>query len=146
MREIVLQRESCAEEETEEVGEELARLLFPKGLVLLEGGLGAGKTVMVKGIAKALRINPQEVRSPTFNLINEYTCGTVPLYHMDFYRLENWSEVIDLQFFEYVEREGIVAVEWGDKFLSLFPPPFLFVSILIGGEKERKITVERWSE
>lgn len=130
------------EEETRKRGKEFViNLCKGPALVLLEGKLGAGKTVFVKGMAEALGIGETEVRSPTFSLIHEYLGNPFPLYHMDFYRLQDWSEVIDLGFEEYLEKDGIVAVEWGGKFLSFFPPPFFVVSIVIVGEQTRYISI-----
>lgn len=110
-------------------------------LVLLEGELGAGKTVFVKGMAKALGIDERSVRSPSFTLIHEYRGHPFPLFHMDFYRLHSWSDVVDLGFEEYLEREGIVAIEWGGKFAAFFPPPFFVVRIAVTGERTRDIRV-----
>ncbi|MCS7242709.1 MAG: tRNA (adenosine(37)-N6)-threonylcarbamoyltransferase complex ATPase subunit type 1 TsaE [Candidatus Caldatribacterium sp.] len=130
------------EEETRKRGKEFViNLCKGPALVLLEGELGAGKTVFVKGMAEALGIGETEVRSPTFSLIHEYLGNPFPLYHMDFYRLQDWSEVVDLGFEEYLEKDGIVAVEWGGKFLSFFPPPFFVVSIVIAGEQTRYISI-----
>ncbi len=141
---IVFQRRSKSEAETQKVGEELVTLLSPKSLVLLQGELGAGKTVFVKGMARGLGICAEEVRSPTFALIHEYCQGKIPLYHMDFYRLDEWKEVVHLGFMEYLEKEGIVVVEWGDKFLPFLFPPLWIVWIQVLADEERNITVKRW--
>lgn len=141
--EIVLQR-SHSEVETRKIGEKLVCSLTLPALVLLQGELGAGKTVFVKGMAQGLGIDPEEVRSPTFALIHEYLQGRVPLYHMDFYRLERWEEVVHLGFEEYLDKEGVVVVEWGDKFLSFLTPPFWVVEIEVIAPEERNITVKRW--
>lgn len=141
--EIILQH-SHSEGETRKIGANLVNFLSLPALVLLQGELGAGKTVFVKGMAQGLGINPEEVRSPTFALIHEYLQGRVPLYHMDFYRLERWEEVVNLGFEEYLDREGVVVVEWGDKFLSFLTPPFWVVEIEVVAPEERNITVRRW--
>jgi tRNA threonylcarbamoyladenosine biosynthesis protein TsaE len=142
----ILHRLTKSAEETQKVGQDFVQRLLPQSLVLLQGGLGAGKTVFVKGMAQGLGIRPEEVRSPTFALIHEYLHGKIPLYHMDFYRLDNWDEVINLGFMEYLEKEGIVVIEWGDKFLPFFLPPFWMVEIQVLGEEERDIMVQRWVE
>lgn len=143
--EIVLHRHSTHECETRQAGKALASLLSLPSLVLLQGELGAGKTVFVKGMAEALGIPPEEVCSPTFTLIHEYRQGKIPLYHMDFYRLERWEEVLDLGFQEYLEREGVVVVEWGEKFLAFLSPPLWVVEIHLLEEREREILIKRWT-
>ncbi|MEN3184382.1 MAG: tRNA (adenosine(37)-N6)-threonylcarbamoyltransferase complex ATPase subunit type 1 TsaE [Atribacterota bacterium] len=134
--------ETRSEEDTKKRGEDFVmNLCTTPSLVLLEGELGAGKTVFVKGMARALGISEDQVRSPTFSLIHEYSGDPFPLYHMDFYRLNDWSEVVDLGFEEYLEKGGIVAVEWGGKFLPFLSPPFFVVSIVVTGERTRSIRV-----
>lgn len=142
--EAVLRQLSKSEYDTQKVGEDLIKMLSLPSLVLLGGELGAGKTVFVKGIARGLGLPPEVIQSPTFVLIREHLRGKAPLYHMDFYRLNDWEEVISLGLEEYLEREGIVVVEWGDKFLSFFSPPFWMVWIQVQNQKEREIIVERW--
>lgn len=134
--------ETQSEEETKRRGMDfVVSLCKVPSLVLLEGELGAGKTVFVKGMAKALGISEEQVRSPTFGLIHEYRGNPFPLYHMDFYRLGDWSEVVDLGLEEYLERDGIIAIEWGGKFLSFFSPPFFVVRIVVTGVQMRRIEV-----
>ncbi len=141
MREVVSWR-TASEEETKRRGEDfVAEFCKAPSLVLLEGELGAGKTVFVKGMAKALGIDDHLVRSPTFSLIHEYQGNPFPLYHMDFYRLKDWAEVIDLGFEEYLEKGGIIAIEWGARFLSFFFPPFFIVRITVAGENVRYLRV-----
>ncbi|MBC7216598.1 MAG: tRNA (adenosine(37)-N6)-threonylcarbamoyltransferase complex ATPase subunit type 1 TsaE [Candidatus Caldatribacterium sp.] len=131
-----------SEEETKERGREfVVKFCAGPSLVLLGGELGAGKTVFVKGMAKALGIAESLVRSPTFSLIHEYGGTPFSLYHMDFYRLNDWSEVLDLGFDEYLEKGGIIAIEWGEKFFAFFPPPFFVVRIAVTGEKTRSLRV-----
>lgn len=134
--------ETRSEEDTKKRGRDFVmNLCTNPSLVLLEGELGAGKTVFVKGMADALGISENQVRSPTFSLIHEYLGNPFPLYHMDFYRLSSWDEVVDLGFEEYLEKGGIVAIEWGGKFLPFFPPPFFVIHIVVTGEKTRSIRV-----
>lgn len=142
--EIVLRRHSKSEYDTQKAGEDLIPILSLPSLVFLGGELGAGKTVFVKGMARRLGLPPEAIQSPTFVLIREYLRGKIPLYHMDFYRLNDWEEVVSLGLEEYLEREGIVVIEWGDKFLPFFSPPFWMVWIQIQNQKEREIIVERW--
>jgi tRNA threonylcarbamoyladenosine biosynthesis protein TsaE len=103
-----------SEAETAALGRELAQALEPGAVVLLSGDLGAGKTVFVRGIAEGLGINPRQVTSPTFTLVQEYDGGRVPLYHVDLYRLQS-IEVDDLGLDEMAWSGGVIAIEWPDR-------------------------------
>ena len=107
-----------SEEETIELGRQIARDLPRKAVVLLIGNLGAGKTTLAKGIVSGLgAAAPEEVSSPTFTLIHEY--GRV--YHIDLYRLETPQQVATLGLDEIFDREAIVLIEWGERFPDLMP-------------------------
>jgi tRNA threonylcarbamoyladenosine biosynthesis protein TsaE len=103
-----------SEAETAAVARDLARHLAPGSVLLLSGDLGAGKTAFVKGIAEGLDIDPNEVSSPTFTLVQEYRGGRLPLYHVDLYRLQP-IEVDDLGLDEIIWSGGVVAIEWPDR-------------------------------
>ena len=112
---------AASEAETIELGRRLARELPPRGVVLLIGNLGAGKTTLAKGIASGLgAADPDDVTSPTFTLIHEYGGGRV--YHVDLYRLEEEREVATLGLEELFERDAMVLIEWGERFPRLMPP------------------------
>ena len=102
-----------SESETERVGTEVAGQLVPGSVVLLYGELGAGKTAFVRGMAVALGIDPREVSSPTFTLIQEYR-GRVRLEHVDLYRVSG-RELDDLGLEELVAEDAIVVIEWADR-------------------------------
>lgn len=123
---------SNSPEESVELGCNLSALLPRSGPVLLIGNLGAGKTTVVKGIAKARgAAEPEEVSSPTFPLIHEY--GEPPLiYHVDLYRLDTLEEVATLGLEDLLDGPALVLVEWGERFPSLWPantPRILFSAI-----------------
>jgi tRNA threonylcarbamoyladenosine biosynthesis protein TsaE len=119
-----------SEEETIALGEKLAPAL--KGVVLLIGNLGAGKTTLVKGI-----VGGNEVTSPTFTLIHDYrSC-----YHIDLYRLETEREVEGLGIDELIESGKPVLIEWGERFPRLFPPPVTEIRLEHCGNDTRQITV-----
>lgn len=119
-----------SEEETIALGARLAPDL--KGVVLLIGNLGAGKTTLVKGIAGGT-----EVTSPTFTLIHDYgSC-----FHIDLYRLETEREVEGLGIDELVESGKPVLIEWGERFPRLFPPPVTEIRLEHAGNDDRRITV-----
>ncbi len=104
---------TTGEEETAAAGERLASRLRAGDVVLLYGELGAGKTAFVRGLARGLGAAPEDVSSPTFTLVQEYH-GRVTLYHVDLYRLEP-AEVEDLGLDELVIGDGIVAIEWAER-------------------------------
>ena len=108
-----------SEEETADAGRELARTLGSGSIVLLSGELGAGKTAFVRGIAEGLGIDPAQVTSPTFTLVQEYRGGRLPLYHVDLYRLEP-AEVDDLGLDEMTLAGGVTAIEWSDRLPRAF--------------------------
>lgn len=131
---------SCRdEEETREVAAGLAALLGPGDLLGLVGGLGAGKTAFVRGLAAGLGIPSGRVRSPTFTLVNEYGGGRLPLYHIDLYRLD-LTEVDKLSLREYLYGDGVCVVEW---FERLGPEPScLVLTFTFVDANQRQIVAE----
>lgn len=111
---------SHSAEETAAFGRSIAAGLRRGDVLALSGDLGAGKTHFVKGIAAGLE-GGDIVTSPTFTLIHEYTGGRLPLFHFDFYRLEDESEAIKIGLDEYLDGEGVCAIEWAEKFPALLP-------------------------
>jgi len=132
---------SKSPEDTRELGRQLAERLRPGDVVALEGELGAGKTVLVQGLARGLGTDPKiPVNSPSYTLIHEYP-GPVPLFHLDFYRLTQKESVLGLGLEEYFEGEGVTVVEWAEKFGELFPAGTIWVKIERGAGEERIIRV-----
>jgi tRNA threonylcarbamoyladenosine biosynthesis protein TsaE len=130
---------TTSEEETARVGRDIGSRLAGGAVVLVEGDLGAGKTVFVKGLAAGLGIDPDEVTSPTFTLIQEYRGGRLLLIHVDLYRLSA-AEVDDLGLDEIAQQGGVIAIEWPDR----LPRPFdeaVRVRIAQAGESARTIEV-----
>ena len=117
-------------EQTQDVGEALGRVLEPGAVVVLSGDLGAGKTQFAKGVARALGVR-EDVTSPTFNLLLEQEgADGILLRHFDLYRLENPSDLDDLDYFGVLEDgRAISLVEWGDKFAKALPRDYLTVEI-----------------
>jgi tRNA threonylcarbamoyladenosine biosynthesis protein TsaE len=112
---------SLSEEETVDLGRGLGRALKGGELLLLQGDLGYGKTVFVRGVASALGILPEEVSSPSYTLVHEYKGGRIPLFHIDLYRLDTPEEEVGaLGIEDILSAGGVVLVEWGEKL-----PPFL---------------------
>jgi tRNA threonylcarbamoyladenosine biosynthesis protein TsaE len=133
---------TASEAETIALGERLARELPPRGVVLLIGNLGAGKTTLAKGIVNGLgAAAADEVSSPTFTLIHEYGEGRV--YHVDLYRLDEPREVATLGLEEIFERDGLVLIEWGERFPRLLPANRTEIRIRWVGDDEREIEVSQ---
>jgi len=131
-------------EETFALGRRLAEALSPGAVVALEGDLGTGKTHLVKGLAAALGIPPETVRSPTFTILHEYTGVQPPLYHFDAYRIGGASEFEALGFREYVDGSGITVVEWASRVADLLPPGTLWLRLTHVSPAERRVEcVER---
>lgn len=108
-------------------GEELGQLLREGDHICLTGDLGAGKTLLVQGLAKGLSIG-EEVTSPTFSILNVYP-GLVPLYHFDLYRLEYEDQLEDIGFDEYTDRTGVAVIEWSEKFPDRMPEDRVMINI-----------------
>ena len=120
-------------------GREAGRAARAGDVLALVGDLGAGKTQFVKGVAVGIGAQ-DEVTSPTFTLIHEYSGGRLPLYHFDFYRLENSQAVLQLGFDDY--RDGLCVIEWADKFPELIPPTAQRISFEMKNENVRIIKTD----
>jgi tRNA threonylcarbamoyladenosine biosynthesis protein TsaE len=133
--------ETNSDEETRALGGRLAPFLPQRGVVLLIGDLGAGKTTLTKGIAEALGAAPaDEVSSPTFTLIHEYG-DPVRIYHVDLYRLDTSEEARRVGLEELFERPALTLIEWGERFLELMPEERIEIRIEHAGEDRRAITL-----
>lgn len=134
--------ETNSEEETIELGRQVAHELPRHVVVLLIGNLGAGKTTLAKGIISGLgAAEPDEVASPTFTLIHEYGGGRV--YHVDLYRLDTPQQVATLGLEEILDREAVVLVEWGERFPDLFPVGRIEIHLRAVTESKRQITINQ---
>jgi len=128
---------SAGETETAAAGEALGRGLKPGDVVLLYGDLGAGKTAFVRGMARGIGANPDEVTSPTFTIVQEYAGQSATLYHVDLYRLDS-AEIGDLGLDDLVSGDGIVAIEWAERWTGR-PDDVTEVRITDLGEDRRSI-------
>ena len=126
---------------TEELAQELAQQLEPGDVIGLDGDLGAGKTVFVKGLARGLGI-AANIKSPTFNLVRSYE-GRLPLFHFDISRLDDTAELFEIGFSEYFEKGGAVVVEWAEKAEELMPDDAFWISIRRTGDDTRRIVGRR---
>jgi tRNA threonylcarbamoyladenosine biosynthesis protein TsaE len=136
---------TASEADTIALGERLAHELPARGVVLLIGNLGAGKTTLAKGIVSGLgAAAADEVSSPTFTLIHEHGEGRV--YHVDLYRLDEPREVATLGLDEIFERDGLVLIEWGERFPRLLPAERTEIRIRTLADDEREIEVTQLAE
>lgn len=125
---------SKSPEETRILGAALAPVMLPGDVVSLSGDLGAGKTLFVQGLARALGVETP-VTSPTFTIVHEYA-GRYPIVHLDVYRLDSFQEVLDLGYEELVDPEAILLVEWGNAVAPLLPRRHLGIEIRRGRPDE----------
>ena len=105
----------------------------------LTGDLGAGKTQFVKGFLAGMG-SRAEVTSPTFVLVHEYTDGRLPVYHFDFYRIENCEAILRLGFDDYIFGDGVSLIEWADRYSGLIPEHAQWISFALQNENSRVIT------
>ena len=127
-------------EETIAAGRTHGRNATKGDVFALTGQLGAGKTHFVKGLVAGIGA-PGEATSPTFTLIHEYTGGRVPVYHFDFFRIEDRPSAERLGLDEYFYGDGICVVEWADKFPELIPPGARWITFETKSETGRLLTI-----
>ena len=131
-----------SEQETEELGQRLGRVLKAGAVVAYTGDLGAGKTAFTRGLARGLDI-PGRVTSPTFTIVNEYEGGRLPLFHFDMYRLGGSEELYDIGWEDYLGRGGVCAVEWSERVDEALEGGAVRVDIRRGeNDSQRCITIE----
>ena len=126
-------------EDTMAAARDLAKSMIAGDVIALYGPVGAGKTCFVKGLAAGLKCKTL-VRSPSFNLVNEYD-GDIPLYHIDFYRLTSDAEIGDLGWTDYLNAFGIVVIEWAEKVKNSLPEGTIEAYFSILGENLRKLEI-----
>lgn len=125
--------------ETQELGRKLASLVQPGDVIALEGGLGSGKTEMVRGFMKAL--NPKAiVRSPSFSLVNTYEADSFKVSHFDFYRLNSADELFEIGYEEYINPDTVCLIEWAQMFEESLPANTKIIKFVEASEDFRKIT------
>ena len=129
---------SYNEIDTIELAQNFESEKFPNMIICLDGELGCGKTVFTKGFADALAIK-ENITSPTFTIIKEYTDCEMPLYHMDVYRLDENSEDIGIE--EYFNKNGVVIIEWASMISDILPPERLDIKFKIAGENKRVLVI-----
>lgn len=136
----VLRLVTHSPEETQELGRSIGKLAIPGDIYLLVGQLGAGKTCLTQGIAWGLDIQEYTL-SPTFVIMRELH-GRLPLYHIDFYRLDSITEISDLGLDDYLYGRGVCVIEWAEKGLDILPDDHLLVKLSYLSETERAIEIK----
>lgn len=130
-------------EETIELGKKIGKLLKKGDIIAMQGTLAAGKTTITKGIAQALGIT-ETITSPTFCLISEYQ-GTMPLYHMDVYRLDGREDFINLGTDDMLYGDGVSIIEWSEKILDELPSNTIVLKITPQDDGTRLIEIDNWN-
>jgi tRNA threonylcarbamoyladenosine biosynthesis protein TsaE len=123
------------------MGQQLAEEIGIGSILALRGDLGSGKTVFVKGLVAGLG-SRAAVTSPTFTILHEYRGGRLPVYHFDFFRLENRESIVRLGLDDYFFGDGVSVIEWGDRFPELIPQRARWILFEIKSANERAITFQ----
>jgi tRNA threonylcarbamoyladenosine biosynthesis protein TsaE len=136
-----LKHTTYSREETREFGEKIGTLIAAPTILALSGELGSGKTAFVQGLASGLEV-PQDyyITSPSFTLINEYP-GRMRLFHVDLYRLENYTDIEETGLYDILEGEGVVAVEWAEKLPEDLLSTYISIGFKIIDDDTRKINL-----
>lgn len=141
MRSAIRNELTRSEAETRALGAELGASFRGGEVVLLSGELGSGKTAFVRGLARGVGADPEEVVSPTFVLLTSYP-GRLRLHHADLYRLRGDGDERELGLEELPGRGGVLAVEWGERLFVLPWPRPLWVRLVHAGAERREVTIE----
>jgi tRNA threonylcarbamoyladenosine biosynthesis protein TsaE len=132
-------------EETDALAAEVAAVAKPGDLIVLVGGLGAGKTRFVQGFARAVGVD-EMVTSPTFAIVHNYETGRVPVVHADLYRMVSEHEVLDLGIDEALADGAIALIEWGDIASEVLSPDRLTITITDIDETSRAFELDGWDD
>ncbi len=137
-----IQITTCNAEETFEFARKIGEKLREGDILALSGELGSGKTCFTGGIARGLGVDESyQITSPTFTLINEYP-ARIRLFHFDVYRLNEYSELDDLGYDEFISGKGVVVIEWAEKIAEIIPDTAIFINFEYVDDNKRKITIK----
>lgn len=131
------QYRTTSPEETEALGFRLGECLHGGEVLALFGGLGMGKTAFTRGIAAGLGI-PSGVSSPTFALVHDYT-GRLTVHHFDMYRVDGWDDLYSTGFFDYLDTEDVLIIEWSENIEGALPPDAIRITISKGETEEERL-------
>ncbi len=129
---------SHSEADTMKIARQFAEETEPGDVVCLSGNLGSGKTQFVRGFVQVFGLDADVVSSPTFTIINEYN-GNLSVYHFDCYRLEHYTEALEIGAEEYFYGDGVCIVEWPERISELLPPHSKQITLTATGKNEREI-------
>ncbi len=129
--------QSFGEMDTQRIGQEIGRNAKPGTVITLTGDLGAGKSVFARGVAKGLGIKGP-IPSPTFTILQEYTQGRIPLYHFDWYRIEDEEELYEIGVEDYLYGQGLCLIEWPQKGQEVLPANYTSVEIKKEKDENRR--------
>lgn len=132
---------TCSAKETAELGRRMGTLINKKCVIAFRGGMGSGKTCFTTGFVKGLDYFG-EVNSPTFALVNEYLGGRLPIYHFDMYRISDDDELFSVGFYDYLDEESVLVIEWSENITESLPDDTVSVTFSNQNENRRTITVE----
>lgn len=130
---------SRAVRDTIKLGRVVAKNLEKGDIICLFGGLGSGKTVLAKGIARGLGIAESRVVSPSFVLLRQHNSGKLPFYHFDLYRLKQPKDILGLGYEEYLYADGVSVIEWAERLKYLLPKHYLKIELSIKPDTQRLI-------
>ena len=130
-----------SKEETQALAFRLSKKLKNHDVIFYTGGLGMGKTAFTQGLCDGLGIKAT-VTSPTFAILNEYTGSPLSLYHFDMYRIENEDQLYNIGFYDYLDYDGVLALEWSENISGFFSENTITVAFEKLSEFSRKITIE----
>ena len=127
-------------EETEQIAMNLASKLKGDEVIAFFGGLGMGKTAFTQGICDGLGIQAR-VTSPTFAIVNQYEGRPLSVFHFDMYRIENEDQLYNIGFYDYLDYDGVLAIEWSENIAGFFDDEHITVAFEKLGDTDRKITI-----
>lgn len=131
---------SNSTEQTEQIGEKIAKMLVSKDIIAYSGDLGAGKTAFTRGVLKGLGYDGR-VTSPTFALVNEYILKDFTVYHFDMYRILDEDALYDIGFDDYLNSDGILLIEWSENIIDYLPDGITTIDIKHLGDDNREIAI-----
>lgn len=124
--------------QTESFARLLGERLKGREVIALFGGLGMGKTTFVRGLAKGLCIDENEISSPTFSLVHEHS-GKIPLYHFDMYRIETFYDLCSTGFYDFLEMNAVLCTEWSENIENALPEGTIRITIERGEHEDERI-------